>query len=265
MPAELSYTSLIQDFVREVFSSNKDIKIAVILIGSVARSTHTSQSDLDLLVVGDHPPLVERHPDRLHVQALTTRQFVERLRAGDDFAAWCVRYGVPIVTSKPWLDIVVSPEAAIWPDWHKKIRHAARRLMLAAALLETGDVVAAGEEMLYAVSHTARAILLKNRIFPLSRPEVISQLREANHERLAKILQELSYEAPTRLALNRYLLYVKRLLVFLDRPAYREFAQSRLRNLSGKKNGSSSLAGTRNGLAPLKRRSRVVKSSEIGH
>jgi nucleotidyltransferase-like protein len=248
--AEPTYTSLTQDFVRELSSANKEMPISVILIGSVARSTHTSQSDLDLLVISDRPPLVERHPDRLHVQALTTQQFAERLRAGDDFAAWCVRYGVPIVTSKPWLDIVSSAEAAIWPDWHKKVRHAARRLTLAAALMETGDIAAAGEEMLYAISHTARAILLKGRIFPLSRPEIISQLRETNHERLAKILEDLSYEVPAKAALNRDLSYIKRLLVFVDRPAYREFVQSRRRHLLAKKNRGSSLAVPGNGRLP---------------
>ncbi len=254
MLAEPTYTSLTQDFVREVSSANKEMQISVILIGSVARSTHTSQSDLDLLVISDRPPLVERHPDRLHVQALTTQQFAERLRAGDDFAAWCVRYGVPIVTGKPWLDIVNSVEAAIWPDWHKKIRHAARRLTLAATLLETGDIAAAWEEMLYAVSHTARAILLEARIFPLSRPEIISQLREAKHERLAKILDDLSYQEPTKAALNRDLLYVKRLLVFIDRPAYREFVQLRQQHLLAKKNRTSNLASPGNGRSPVKDR-----------
>ncbi len=254
MSAEPTYTSLTQDFVREVSSANKEMQISVILIGSVARSTHTSQSDLDLLVIGDGQPLVDRHPDRLHVQALTAQQFAKRLRAGDDFAAWCVRYGVPIVAAKPWLDIVNSAEAAIWPDWHKKVRHAARRLTLAAALLETGDIAAAGEEMLYAVSHTARAILLEARIFPLSRPEIISQLREANHERLARILEDLSYQEPTKAALNRDLLYVKRLLVFVDRPAYREFVQLRRQRLLAKKNRSLDLAGRGNGRSPVKDR-----------
>lgn len=249
--AEPNYTTLTQDFVRDVSSANKDEQISVILIGSVARSTHSSQSDLDLLVISDRSALVERHPDRLHVQVLTTQQFTERLRAGDDFAGWCVRYGVPIVAAKPWLDIVNSVEAAIWPDWHRKIRHAGRRLVLAAALLETGDIEAAREELLYAVSHTARAILLQARIFPLSRPEIISQLRESNHDRLAIILEDLSYQEPTKSALKRYSMYVKRLLVFMDRPAFREFAQMHQRHLLAKKNRSSNLGSPANGRQPV--------------
>jgi uncharacterized protein (UPF0332 family) len=228
------------------------MQISIILIGSVARSTHTSQSDLDLLVVGDQSPVVERHPNRLHVQALTTKQFVERLRAGDDFAAWCVRYGVPLVASSGWLKIVSSSDAAIWPDWHKKIRHAARRLTLAATLLETGDMIAAAEEMLYAASHTARAILLKRGIFPLSRPEIIRQLREAGHEHLGTVLQDLSYEEPTKAELNRDLLYIKRLLVYLDRPLYREFVKQRRKHLLAKKGRLSALAQIGNGRSRVK-------------
>ncbi|MGB9242909.1 MAG: nucleotidyltransferase domain-containing protein [Candidatus Acidiferrales bacterium] len=254
MLPEPTYTSLTQDFVREVSSANQEMQISVILIGSVARSTHTSQSDLDLLVISDQLPLVERHADRLHVQALTAQQFTERLRAGDDFAAWCVRYGVPIATAKPWLDIVSSAEAAIWPDWHTKVHHAARRLALAAVLLQTEDIAAAGEEMLYAVSHTARAILLKAGVFPLSRPEIISQLRETNHERLAKMLEDLSYQEPSKAALNRYSLYIKRLLVTIDRPAYQEFVQLRRQHLLAKKNRTSNLINPGNGRLPVKRR-----------
>lgn len=235
MLTEPSYTALTQEFVQAVCSANEGTQISVILIGSVARSTHTSQSDLDLLVVADKPPIVERHPDRLHVQALTTQQFAERLRAGDDFAAWCVRYGVPLLTSNGWLQIVSSSDADTWPDWRKKIRHAARRLTLAAALLETEDIAAAAEELLYAVSHTARAILLKSRVFPLSRPEIISQLRDTGQERLAKLLQDLSYEDPSGVALKRGSLYVKRLLVHIDRPTYREFVGLRRKHQLAKK------------------------------
>ena len=235
---EPTYTALTQEFVQAVCSANEGAPVAVILVGSVARSTHTSQSDLDLLVVGDQAPIVKRHADRLHVQALTTKQFADRLRAGDDFAAWCVRYGVPLLASSAWLQIVSSPEADTWPDWHNKIRHAARRLTLAATLLETDDIAAATEEMLYAVSHTSRALLFKSGVFPLSRPEIISQLRDRGQGRLAKLLQELSYEQPTRAMLKRDLLYIKRLLVALDRLTYHEFTKVRGEHVRAKKTHS---------------------------
>ena len=247
---ESSYTVLTHEFVQAVCSANEGSQLSVILIGSVARSTQTSQSDSDLLVVGEKLPVVERHPDRLHVQTLTTKQFAEKLRSGDDFAAWCVRYGVPLLASSGWLQIVRSPDAGTWPDWHKKVRHAARRLTLATTLLETDDIAAAAEEILYAVSHTARAMLLKAKVFPLSRPEIIGQLNEAGQQRLATLLQELSYEEPTRQAVNRASMYVKRLLVHIDRPSYREFVALRRQHLLAKHDGRSRRPiGTGNGRA----------------
>ena len=77
MLTERSYTVLTQEFVKGVCSANEGAQISVILIGSVARSTQTSQSDLALLVVSEEPPIVKRHPDRLHVQALTIKQLAE--------------------------------------------------------------------------------------------------------------------------------------------------------------------------------------------
>jgi hypothetical protein len=232
--AEDSYTVLTQEFMREVQAANAGRQISILLIGSVARSTQTSQSDLDLLVIGEQLPVIQRRPNRIHVQAVTTQQFGEKLRAGDDFAAWCVRYGVPLVISNDWLGIVGSSDANTWPDWRKKVPHAARRLTLAATLLDTGDVAAAAEEMLYAVSHAARATLLKNGAFPLSRPEIIGQLREAGKDPLAELLQELSYEEPTVALLRRALMYIKRLLVHIDRPAYEAFISTRRQHLISK-------------------------------
>ena len=245
--AEVSYTTLTQEFIQAVRSANEGAPISVILIGSVARSTQTSQSDLDLLVVGDRLPVVSRRPDRLHVQILTTPQFIERLRAGDDFASWCVRYGVPLLTSDGWLQIVNSPEAKTWPDWRKKIRHAARRLTLAATLLEANDIAASAEEMLYGVSHTARAILLKNGVFPLSRPEIIQQLKDGNQEHLAVLLQALSYDEPAKPVLKRALLYVKRLLVHADKSTYSEFVASRRQHLATKRRAAAEPRGAGNG------------------
>lgn len=247
MLTEPTYTALTQEFVQACRSANEGTQISVVLIGSVARSTHTSQSDLDLLVVGDKLPVVKRHPDRLHVQALTTKQFAERLRAGDDFAAWCVRYGVPLLTSAEWLQVVSSAEAETWPDWRQKTRHAARRLSLAATLLETGDIAAAAEEMLYAVSHTARALLFKSGVFPLSRPEIVTQLRDTGQERLAKLLQDLSYEEPTSASLRRDLLYVKRLLVHIDKSGYYEFVRVRREHFLTKKTRLAGLTQAGNG------------------
>ena len=190
---------------------------------------------MDLLVVGEQLPIVKRRLDQLHVQVLTIDELWERLRAGDDFAAWCVRYGVPLLTSDSWLQVVKSPEANAWPDWRRKLRHAARRLALASMLLETGDLAAAAEEMLYASSHTARAILLRAGVFPLSRPEIIAQLGELGQYALPKLLQELSDKEPTKRLLKSSIIYIKRLLVHLDKTSYREWTAGRRQRLLAKR------------------------------
>jgi hypothetical protein len=67
---------------------------------------------------------------------------------------------------------------------------------------------------------------------------------------------DLSYEEPTRAALNRDSLYIKRLLVYMDKPAYREFVQLRRQHLLAKKERESALPKTRSGRLRGKHRER---------
>jgi hypothetical protein len=63
-------------------------------------------------------------------------------------------------------------------------------------LVETGDVIAAWREIIYAVSHVARAILLAAHQFPLSRPELAGQLVSMGEEPLADTLKLLLFKEP---------------------------------------------------------------------
>lgn len=173
--------------------------------------------------------------DRLHVQSIREGTFREKLQVGDDFAGWCVRFGVPLLTSKGWLAIVNSPDAELWPDWRKKVTHAARRLMLAATMVDAGDDEAAAEETLYAASHAARAMLLKSGVFPLSRPEMVQQLQEAGHRSLAELLKQLIYGTTNERQLRRAQLYMKKLLVHLDKITYGDYVNMRREVLLSKR------------------------------
>src|SRR5437870_99862 len=113
-------TSLINEALRTIHAQKPGNSVAVVLIGSVARDSAMADSDLDLLVLASPKLDVPRTPDRLHIQSMDERVFAERLKEGDDFGAWCVRFGVPISTSTFWLDITTSPESNSWPDWRKK-------------------------------------------------------------------------------------------------------------------------------------------------
>jgi hypothetical protein len=211
-------------------ASNPEIEWCAILAGSVARGVATDRSDIDLLVISDAGLRRPSCSMRVHVQAFTVDDFRRRLLDGDDFASWCVRLGIPLRDSGTWQTIVSSPEAGQWPDWRKKIPHAARRLILAADLMRAGDVTAAAEESLYAAAHVARAILLRSGIFPFSRPELVNQLSEVDHQMLAELLGRLLASEEDPRFLNRTIRYLKRLLVDLDKKTFGEFASQQARD-----------------------------------
>lgn len=221
-------TSIIGEFIETLHKAVPDPEdVAVILIGSVARSAATSRSDLDLLVISEDSINVQRTANQLHVQLMTQEQLRQRLREGDDFAAWCVRYGVPVQAAPVWNRIATSLEATNWPDWRPKIDHAARRLLLADELLASGDMEAAAEEITYAISHVGRALLLKRDVFPLSRPEMIRQLSDEGFPELAGLLLSLSLESEVENTTRRGIRYVKKLLVHLDRERFQAYLRSR--------------------------------------
>lgn len=222
-----SATSLITGFRERLDSVNEPAGISVVLIGSVARGTSLAQSDLDLLVVSESTLSKPNVDPPLHVQYFTHREFTERLAAGDDFAAWCVRFGIPLSTSPVWGAIQEAPEASRWPDWRLKLPHAARRLHMTAKLLQLGDYDSAAEEGLYALTHIGRAVLLRANEFPLSRPEMLGQLQDMGQRSLAKLLQEFVFGTPSPRRVNQVVIYVKRLLVSLDRQWYSHDAAER--------------------------------------
>jgi hypothetical protein len=198
---------------------------SVILIGSVARNSETPRSDVDLLIIGAQKLKTCTTPPNFHLHITTEQDFLRKLRSGDDFAAWCVRYGVSIQDAGTWRVITNSVEAQFWPDWRKKILHATRRLVLAKTLLLTGDIDAASEEVLYAASHTARAVLLKSKIFPLARAELISQTQNVGHEKLAEMLETLIFGTADENAVERSIQYLKKLLIDLDESEFKQWSQ----------------------------------------
>ncbi|HUE90284.1 MAG TPA: nucleotidyltransferase domain-containing protein [Vicinamibacterales bacterium] len=209
----------ISDFRTKLEAANQERPPDLILIGSVARGTNHDASDLDLLVISERPPVRVTPDPALHVQYFTEAEFLSRLNAGDDFAAWCVRFGVPLADTGLW-SRVTSGYGDSWPNWHNKLPHASRRLHLAASMLQLGDIDAAGEESLYALTHVGRAILLQQEIFPLSRPEMVNQLADSGFTALSKLLQKCLFDAPDTRTTRLAIAYVKKLLVNMDREWY---------------------------------------------
>jgi hypothetical protein len=214
--------------------SNPGVGFTAILVGSVVRGTETERTDIDVVLLSATPLRVIGCDPRTHVQEFTYESFTTKLRTGDDFAAWCVRLGVPVSEyAAGWQAIVSSPDASVWPDWKHKISHAARRLILADHMRRIGDLAAASEESLYAAAHVSRAILLKSGVFPLSRPELVSQLA-GDHPVLSEILRRLLLRDEEVRFLNRAVKYLERLLIDLDKAGFGGFAQDRIREIAAK-------------------------------
>jgi len=201
--------------------------LVILAIGSAARGTETNRSDIDLLILTESRIGRLKCPAPFHVQYETLANFRVRLSKGDDFAAWAVRYGIPLLSTDVWRMLCSEEVAGTWPSWQRKVSHALRRLMLAYDLLRDGDEEAATEEMLFALSHAGRALLLRAGEFPLSRPELPEQLARLGYPQLSELLKKLLASSTTRRDLEMGVRYAKKVLTFLDTDAYRECVKLR--------------------------------------
>jgi len=215
----MTHRDLLPEYVTKIRKANENSSI--ILIGSVARNTNSERSDLDLLVLSEEDPHIPTAPTGFHVASNSATNFVENLKAGEDFEAWCIRLGTVLEDNGLWAQIKARPEAGVWPSWEKKIHHGTRRLFLGVELMKRGDLDAASEEMLYAIGHAIRGILLKSSVFPLSRPELEDQVRSLNYPQLAEIHRGLRLgENVSFRFLNRCQKYAKKLLCHLSTDVY---------------------------------------------
>lgn len=165
----------------------------VVLIGSGARGTMNWHSDIDILVLHDDGRRIRLNRlGDIHLQQDSRSRFLRRLEDADDYPVWALRLGIALHDPDGWWAKHASAELdnPHWPDWRAKVEHARKRMRMAWELLNMGDVDASSEELLFAASHVARATLLKHGVFPLSRPELPSQL-EATDSSLARLLERL--------------------------------------------------------------------------
>ena len=157
-----------------------DDSATVVLVGSGARGVRNPRSDIDVLVLhGDDRRIRLKRPGDVHLQQDSRSRFLKRLKDGDDYPGWALRFGTPLRDPGGWwaAHAAAEIENPHWPNWRPKVEHARKRIRMAFELLEVGDVDAASEELLFAASHVARAVLLKQGVFPplASRAAVAAQ------------------------------------------------------------------------------------------
>lgn len=171
--------------------------IPLVLLGSYARGKATpALSDIDVLVLGDHG--LATMSDPVHVVSLSQEQLAERVRGGDDFAQWALRFGVPLTCRDEWAHLAEKLlENAPWPSAQRKLDQLARRLDVAEDLLRMGDVDAASEEAGSALNLVARARLLNAGEYPFSTPELPDQLCAIGDDALAAAIGKFRSGAVT--------------------------------------------------------------------
>lgn len=168
--------------------------LALALTGSVARGKATPASDIDYYAVGPRFEVWdlarELAPEsEVDLCATDPDRFLAKVRAGDDYAQWALRYGRVLFDDGVLRAACTElEERKLWPDTERKRRQAERALHWAEAILDTGDVEAAQEQLRVALSALARWTLLQRDLFPLARAELAGQLRSAGLPQLAESL-----------------------------------------------------------------------------
>lgn len=120
-----------------------------------------------------------------------------RLREGDDFTQWSLRFGCVVFDDGIIRESKrLVAEQRLWPDPARKEQQDRKSLGIARAMVESGDHDAAVEQVRTALSLIARWRLLKERQFPLARAELPAQLEELGHARLAIDLDATIHDAP---------------------------------------------------------------------
>lgn len=169
---------------------------ALLLSGSTARGTRTAISDLDYHLVGQ-PIATDDLPEELDLHVVSAEKLSQRLREGDDFTQWSLRFGL-IVFDRGVIRQAVKAitEQQLWPDPARKRQQAEKSLRIARAMVESGDQDAAVEQVRTALTLTARWHLLEHGQFPLSRGELPTQLQELGVADLATSLADTIHGAP---------------------------------------------------------------------
>jgi predicted nucleotidyltransferase len=235
--------------VADELASLTDSDCAVILIGSAARGRRTERSDIDILfVAGEKVPSIPVISG-YHIKFSAEADFLRRLQEGDDFEAWCVRLGIPLVDRGVW-ERIKEASRGVWPRWETKVVHGIRRLFNASQQFKLGDYTAAREELVFVLGHISRSILLRGGTFPLSRPELADQVRSIGYPRLADIHERLrNADEPSKSDLSLGLRYSKKLLAHLDRSTYSRIALQQTKILREKEAKRAAMHFVNNGLS----------------
>lgn len=192
---------------------------AFALTGSTARGKRTEISDLDFHVVGHRPPFDDL-PGDLDIYVSTPKSLWAKLRSGDDFVQWTLRFGCILFDTgifRAGLRAVATEN--LWPDGQSKLARVAGHAGLASRLIGMGDRDAAQAEVRAALTTAARGLLLKAHVFPLARDELSDQLCQVGWEQLGQALNATIHSERTLAELRNDLAALEPVVAHADRAA----------------------------------------------
>jgi predicted nucleotidyltransferase len=166
--------------------------VAIIAIGSAIRPRGHRRSDLDLLVVYREEKPRLRAPIEVDIRYFSIDSVDKQIAEGNEIAGWAIRFGLALydpdgfweALRAKWLDALPLPSA------EEAMQRVSRSLKVARDIVRAGDESAASDLVLAAITQVARARLIRHGIYPASRPELPSQLRDIAEISLAELLDD---------------------------------------------------------------------------
>ena len=128
------------------------------------------------------------------------------VQEAQEVICWALNFGIPIYDpNEVWANLSSSWEGRIpMPSQQHAEERSIKNFKLAQDFVDSGDEMAASDLLLAALTQYVRAELIRNGVFPASRPELPNQLREIASSKFADLLDDAMHsEIPTNLLIER--------------------------------------------------------------
>jgi predicted nucleotidyltransferase len=170
--------------------------VAIVAMGSAVRERGHRRSDFDLLVIYRGPRPLIKSPVEVDIRLVGLERIDDYVASGHEVVGWALKFGIPLYDPlKVWQNLRESWQDQIpLPSPTQATERAQNALARAKEMLEIGDESAADDLVLAAMTQFARVRLIRNGIYPASRPELPDQLRQLNPDNpLADWLERAMY------------------------------------------------------------------------
>jgi hypothetical protein len=174
------------------YACSKPSILTVVAFGAAVR-TDRFTADVDLLVIYERPkPPTRGRPIDVDIRWYERSQAEKFISEGQELLGWVVRHGELICEHngywtkirQEWMERMPFPSAEVAD------KRVGRAWNLYKELSEMGDEDAAQEQRLVALTQEARAKLIRQGVYPASRPELPDQLRSVKENALAEKLDQ---------------------------------------------------------------------------